>query len=352
MAVATAIAVLTPIIACGGDGGPAATPTPSASDGTVPSTTDVPDADAFIIYRDGLGNIVALDTSTGDAYTYSVDPTAEVIISAECTADGSHIAFLRQDFSNTDRELLIVDAAGEQRFALPPGTQSIAWSPDASRIAYLVYAPTIGYTLATIDIATGEETEQIKGIGVAGGLGWSPDGTRLAYQAPFGTTSEIWLYTVDSFVERPDRLTTGPGAFDPEWASDGQHLLASSIADDGSFQIVQIDANTGETTAITDSADIYKRLPRYSPDGGTIAYTGSIIVPTVSRFALAVHSFGVFLMDSDGSNQRALTSDPRLNPGQGVDPFLDAILIGWCRSGDWLDASWTPLEASPTPVIQ
>ena len=49
----------------------------------------------------------------------------------------------------------------------------------------------------------------------------------------------------------------------------------------------------------------------------------------------------VFLRDPDGSNERLLTIDPRLNPGAGVDPYLDAMLMGWRRRGPWLDSGWS-----------
>ena len=247
---------------------------------------------------------------------------------------------------------MIVDASGEQRLPLPAGTQGITWSPDASQIAYVVYVPTHGYTISSLDLATGESTMQVRGIGVAGGVRWSPDGNRIAYQAPMGLVSEIFVYELDSAVLRPEQVTQGLGAFDPEWTPDGERLIVSALTETQTYEIYELDPATGEVSQITNSSDIYKRLPRFSPDGGTIAYTGSIIVPTVSRIAASLHSFGVFLMNSDGSNERALTADPRLNPGQGVDPFLDAILIGWCRPGPWLDDTWTLGDPQASPVIQ
>lgn len=350
--IVVAVAV-TFLLACGddGDGGTTATPGSSGNDTSSPVGGDTP-SEGFILYRDGLGDIVAFDTKSGDSYVHTVDVTSEVILGAECTTDGSRIAYLRQDFEQTDRELLISGSGGQQRFGLPPGTQAITWSPDSSRLAYVTFAPTEGYTLSTLDIASGVSEEQIKGVGVAGGPRWSPNGTQIAYQAQFGTTSEIWLYEVDSFAERPTRITDRAGVFDPEWSPDGRHLVASAVSDDGSFQIFEVDPETGEANSITSSSDIYKRLPRYSPDGETIAYTGSIIAPTVSRSALSLHSFGVFLMNNDGSNERALTADPRLNPGEGVDTFLDALLIGWCTPGEWLDATWTPRDEEPSPVTR
>ena len=91
-------------------------------------------------------------------------------------------------------------------------------------------------------------------------------------------------------------------------------------------------------TQLTNS-NIFKRGAQYSPDGTLIGYTGSIVLPSVSLTAL--HQFGIFIMNSDGSDEHAFTADPRLNPGANVDPYLDAYLLGWCKPGPWLDDLWT-----------
>jgi Tol biopolymer transport system component len=307
--------------------------------------------EAFVVYRDGLGNIVALNLSTNESWAYSIDLESEVILAADCSTDGSQIAYLRQSFDETDRGLIVAGADGTTEYSLPPGTQSITWSPDRTRIAFSEFRPQTGYAISTLDLATNEIVEQLRGLGVAASLRWSPDGTRLAFYAPTELVEQIWLYEVDSFAERPTVVTGGGGAFDPDWTADGQRLILSAVAEDQTFQIFELDPATGETTQITHSEDIFKRLPRLSPDGETIAYTGSIIVPQVSREA-SLHAFGIFLMGRDGSNERSLTVDPRLNPGEGIDPFLDAVLLGWCRPGPWLDEKWTPQEAQPTIPTQ
>lgn len=289
---------------------------------------------------------------TDENYSYGVDVTSEVIIAAECAPGGDRIAYLRQDFDETDRQLRIEGAGEPLEFSLPPGTQGITWSPEGDRVAYVTFEPQAGYTLATIDLATGESTEQVRGLGIASSPRWSPDGSRIAFHAPSALVEQIWTYEVDSGAERPTMVTDGDGAFDPEWTPDGQSLIMSAIAEDETFQIFNVDPDTGETEAITSSADIFKRLPRYSPGGDTIAYTGSIVVPQVSRTGDSLHSFGIFLMGDDGSDERPLTADPRENPGAQVDPYLDAILVGWCSPGEWLNDTWTLREPTPTPALQ
>jgi Tol biopolymer transport system component len=310
--------------------------------------TPAPLPEGIVLYRDGIGDLVALDLATGDGFRRSIDVTNEALITAGCSRDGSRIAYLRQDFDDVRRELTTVGDDGERTFSLPPGTQGIAWSPDGSQIAYSVFTPNAGYSFSIIDIATGDQREQFRGPGVAGSPRWSPDGTLLAFHAPAGPVSQIWLYEIDSGAESPSQATESAGSFDPDWSLDGNKLLISGVAEDQSFQIFELDTNTGESTQLTDS-DAFKRLPRYSPDGSAVAYTGQAIVPVVSRVALDLHQFGVCLMAADGSSERALTADPQLNPGAAVDPFLDAILVGWCTQGPWLDESWIE-DSFATPV--
>lgn len=289
-----------------------------------------------------------------ESWSYGVNVTQEVIITAECTSDGSQIAFLRQDFDETNRQLRIDGEGGLREIELPPATQGIAWSPDNGRIAFVEFIPQEGYTFSTLDLETEATTEQLRGLGVAAAPRWSPDGARIAFHAPGpgATAQQLWMFEVDSGAERPTQLTDGPGAYDPEWTPDGGRLVLSAVAEDQSFQIYELDPDTGETNQLTNSTDIFKRLPRFSPDGTTIAYTGSIIVPEVSRNWRSLHSFGIFLMGDDGSNERSLTVDPRDNPVAGQDVFLDALLVGWCPAGPWLNDEWTPQEALPTLPTQ
>lgn len=319
----------------------------SGDDGTSTAspTGSGPPPAGLLLYRDGAGDLVALELQTGDSFRRPIDVANEAFLTAACTRDGSQIAYLRQDFSEIDREVIVAGVGGSREFALPPGAQGVAWSPDGSRIAFTEFNPQTGYAISILDVATGQQSEQASGDGVAGSPRWSPDGTRIAFHAPSGLLSQIWLYEVGSGADQATRITDGAGAFDPDWSLDGERLVISGVAEDQSFQIFELVADTGETTQLTDS-DVFKRLPRYSPGGDAIAFTGSVIVPVVSRTATKLHQFGVFLIDPDGSGERAITADPQLNPSAGIDPFLDALLIGWCPRGEWLDESWSEVIAA------
>jgi len=341
--VVTLAVVLLGVAACGGDDdGPPDTSAPAVTSGSGSSTASA-EENAYILYREASGGIVAQNLETNARYHFEVDFNTEVIVTAQCTHDGSKIVFLRQKFSEQTREAEVRGAnAPAEPLILPSTTQGSAWSPDGTKLAvsdYDGFATT--HTISILDIATGELTEIDSGPDFVGSLSWSPDGETLAYyyQSVTGDTAQI--FTLDLAGGEPTPITTGPISwFDPVWSPDGTKVLAAGLQEND-FQLYQLDP-TGETDPVklTDS-DIFKRGPQYSPAGAMIAYTGSIEVPSVGTWGAALHSFGIFLTDADGGNERAFTADPRQNPGAEVDPFLDAFLMGWCPEGPWLDDAWT-----------
>ncbi|MEX0683503.1 MAG: hypothetical protein WD904_04295 [Dehalococcoidia bacterium] len=329
--------------ACGsGDDDGGETNAPTGTESAAPGA-------AYILYRDASGNIIASNLATAETFRQPVDFESEVVISAMCSPDSKRVALLKQRFTVTNRELVILgEDAPDEEIPLSAAVQGMDWSPDGTHLVYTEYDGFENiHKVGILDIAAGEATELGAADNLAGSPSWSPDGSTIAYnvQDAIGNFSDVLL--LDASGGEPQKLQIGSGGlwYDPEWTPDGESLLVSGISE-GESQLYLVSADGGEPAAITNS-DIFKRSPEYSPDGAQIAYTGSIVIQTVSLNAL--HSFGIFLMNSDGSDERALTADPRLNPGAAVDPYLDAFLLGWCLPGPWLDDSWEPVAALPTP---
>lgn len=342
---------LSTLLACSSSGDDDATGTPAPTALGSPTAAGDATSSYYILYRDAAGYIVAQDLATGDSIGHPVDFTNEVVVWAACSPDGGHMAFLRQYFDRTTRTLEVAGQSGSQEFELPATTQGFDWSPDGSRIVYTEFdGSTNMHKMSILDLATGETTELTSGEAIAGTPAWSPDGDVIAFDIGdiLATSSEIYLIDPDGGEPQHIDITADGQWRDPAWAPDGR-LLVAGLAD-GKQQLYLIPTTGGEPEAVTDSGDIFKGAPKYSPDGSEIAYTGSIILAQASAVAMKLHSFGIFLVNPDGSDERSLTADPRLNPGAQVDPYLDAYLLGWCVPGAWIDDSWGPVEAQPTPV--
>jgi TolB protein len=327
----------------------------AAESSSTPGASFVPvgEPGTFLLYREASGSLVAQDLATNETYRQEVDYTKEVLVSAQCTDDGARIAYLRQQFDETDRVLDIrgEDAPGDP-IPVSAAVQGIAWSPDGDTIAISEYdGDGQVFLVRILDPLTGDSREVASGPGFVAGVTWSPDGTRLAYNLQEIESGASRIFSVEPDTGYIAEMAPAGDYqwYDPDWSDAGKVVLVSGGNKEG-FQLYEIQVSSGTYSAITDS-DIFKRGAQYSPEGDLIAYTGSIQVPSVSRTMNALHSFGIFMANADGSDERSLTADPRLNPGAAVDPYLDAYFVGWCRKGPWLDDDWER-GAPTTPVAQ
>ncbi len=338
--VAASVCLLAAFAACSGDDEdtPSGGPTPAPPD-------------AFILYRNASASIIARNLATEALFENPADLDTGAVVVAACAPDGTRLALVNQRFDTVNRELLITGRdAPAAPFTLPPAVQGIEWSPDASRIAYTEFDGLANeYTLTVLDVATGETTPLTSGEGVPGSPSWSADGATIAYSVQDVRATVSSVHLVDATESSaPVRLDAGEGLlyYDPEWSPDGATLLVAGQGE-SETQLYQVDPASGDAEKLTASS-IYKRRPRYAPDGSLIAYTGSIIPATVSRAITVLHQSGIFLLEVDGENERALTADPRLNPGAGIDPDIDAFLMGWCLPGPWLDDRWLEVKETAT----
>ena len=98
------------------------------------------------------------------------------------------IAFLTAH--EESRDLFVLDAASGERASIYDGTGAVlwgAWSPDGSRIAYILEELGRGYEIVVAD-ADGSDPTTIVDATDTGAVGpdllnlaWSPDGSRIAY---------------------------------------------------------------------------------------------------------------------------------------------------------------------------
>jgi TolB protein len=129
---------------------------------------------------------------------------------------------------------------------------------------------------------------------------WSPDGRRIAFYSERDGTRQI--YVMDSNGKNVRRVTGRyPVNEDPGWSPDGKRLCF--WAKDGKGAPEDIFIIKGDGTGminVTHSKKGTRRVPEWSPDGTTIAFTSD-------RYL----SHQVYTIDTAGKNEKRLTSNPR-----------------------------------------
>jgi TolB protein len=159
--------------------------------------------------------------------------------------------------------------------------ESPSWSPNGRWIAY-----TRGSDIYLMD-AQGRHQRLLTRSHHPESLAWAPDGRRLAYEA------DELIYTFSLRVAEPHLLATRSYAYEPAWSPDGRRIAFA-----GDTGIIVVDANGAHLTRLTDNKS--DASPVWSPDGKTIAFLRQ------KRGLTAVYN--IYLMDSDGHHQRALTN--------------------------------------------
>jgi Tol biopolymer transport system component len=168
------------------------------------------------------------------------------------------------------------DGSGLRRLRWNAESDSWAWSPDGTKIAYRV-----GHSVYVIN-ANGTHPRRIA-RGAGWGFTWSPDGRRLAYVDP-----SAGIYVVD--IARATKRKVALGR-DVAWSPRADRLA-----------FVQ-----GETLVVTRADGTDQRvitsgvwaMPRWSPDGTRIAFPKE--EGGLSEAAL------LYVAEADGTNARPLT---------------------------------------------
>jgi dipeptidyl aminopeptidase/acylaminoacyl peptidase len=275
----------------------------------------------------------------------------ETVATPRLSPDGAQIVYARQwiDKVNDKREssIWIMGADGSRNRFLVDGSEA-TWSPTGDRLAYVAPGKPKGSQIFVRWMDAEGATTQITRVDdTPRDLRWSPDGSRIAFlmnveqkeswpiklpKAPEGAKWTESPRIVERLAYRRDRLgytdtayrhafvvpagggTARPvttGAFDHsgiEWTPDGTHLLVSGLrVEDAEYQwresdIYAVDLDTGTIRALT-SRRGPDTSPRVSPDGRLIAYTGY----DWTRDSWVDSK--LYVMNADGSNPRLVAGD-------------------------------------------
>lgn len=143
-----------------------------------------------------------------------------------------------------------------------------AWSPDGSRLTYVVRESASVRSDIWVMHADGSDAHPITdGSGSNWSPAWSPDGSRIA----FTHGNDIFVMAADG--TNVTNLTSDPehptGAFDPAWSPDGEFIAFIGRETDDDLHVMRSDGSDVRTLF---SAPGAQREVAWSPDGSTIAF--------------------------------------------------------------------------------
>jgi serine/threonine protein kinase len=217
--------------------------------------------------------------------------------------DGKRIAYLGRTATGAGG-LWAVDADGGNRQLLvtePGGGSgdrvSFAWSPDGSAVAFLRNFLTPGGTVqevVTKDLRSGKEEQVTHDKKNIDEVWWTANGLILFSSNRGGATN---LWAIPTGGGNPVQITRGPG---PDIAvrasSDGRRIL---YLQQGQFGSIQIGDGDGLNAREITPGDQSVRVPRFSPDGTTIAYLADDPDPIKAGSS-------IYVMNRNGGNRRRI----------------------------------------------
>src|SRR6266568_3392533 len=249
--------------------------------------------------------------------------------------DGRWIAFQRGD--NIRFDIFVAPVTGGEPHQLTHDNNMMsgfAWLPDSTGIVYsssrggtMPYLPTLSLWQVTLrdghvrQLVSGETSYMSPDISKSGAILVS----RMKLQ------TDIWKFPVDGLpaenTRRGVRVTRQTGQVLTPTASPGDKEVAFLSDSGGHANLWVVNTESGGLRQITHERDpnVAVGVPVWSPDGHAIAF--------VSSRGNQGLTFGVWVVDSDGSNLRNLA-----NPGLGP---------AWSPDGRWVYYStWSGVAAT------
>ena len=246
------------------------------------------EGDLYVIHADGSG----LHRVTPPA-THVLD---ESTFEYAWSPNGRQIAYI----DSRRQSLWLVQSDGSKLRRLLPGSRlastALTWSPDGRKIAIVSGS---GIYVLPIQRPQPRLLRATRNFGADPDLAWSPRGNEIAYELAFAPTNVTGVSLI-----HPDgtgyRQLSRLGGWGPQWSADGTQLAfhvafplgCALCAANRAFAAVGAD---GKGLHLV-TADAYGEYTfAWSPYGRRILYGG--------------WRGGIYAIDSDGRNNRLVTSD-------------------------------------------
>ncbi len=182
---------------------------------------------------------------------------------------------------------------GGETSLIGQGDVELAWAPDGSSILFGVSRSSV----ELVDLSRFPEkwdSQEVAPLSErnAFSVDWSPDGKKIVFMSR-NEENSISLY--DLVTKQIRQLTTGQWDGDPRWSPDGGQIAFRRVSSDGDGSVGQLYVmNPDGTNALQLTRDS-PFFASWSPDGQQLLYVSED----------SPHD--IFVIDADGANRRQLT---------------------------------------------
>jgi TolB protein len=213
---------------------------------------------------------------------------------------------------------------------------SPVWDPSARSMAYMSYKNGYPDLFRVFPFERRPEQTLAAFSGINSSPSWSPDGQNLALTLSKDGNPEIYVLTIATGTLR--RLTRHASIdTEPAWSPTGREIaFVSNRA--GLPHIFVMDAEGANVRQLTFAG--HHTQPRWSPKGDLIAYT--------TRSG----THDIWVVGSDGSNARRLTSGPGDNESPTWAPNGRYLMFQSSRLGTWQIFSMLVDGSAQAPVTR
>lgn len=255
-----------------------------------------PAGNEILFVRDG-GLYKVFSNGTGETKLIPAEP-----VDYSWSPDGSKILYtVRGPEMEPSDEVWVMNANGSGKTQLMNSEWKIryscTWFPSGSKIAYATVYDDMGINYGVID-PDGSDKHEFGTTGIIGCIAFSPDASKIAYIDQEYYIRVLNLDQKNSTELSPGNLVHQTQSWQSQaWSPNGSQIVYNSH-ENGNWSIYTININgTGKTQLTSDAANYLS--PVFSPDGSKIVFESD-----------TAGNKDIWVMDANGKNKVQLTTDP------------------------------------------